>query len=306
MLDMKALSFFVAVAEAGGFRKASSRRGVLQSVISRKVRELEDDLGVSLFERHREGVRLTNAGRHFLEDVRRIFAHMERATSATSAAGLADQGRLSIGVASSMSAGFLYKLIGTWRAQHPSVALNIRDATPGELVAAVLERELDVTFITGTAVPPGCDMELLWIDSIYLAVSTANPVSKKASVEMKDIAAESFIVNQGNFGIEIRDFLIRQLSDLGVRPSVQVFDVGREVLFTMVGLGFGCTTAATLETGVQYPSVRYVPIKDVRLPFNAVWSPANDNPALRRFLSFGRVLSRAWEKGSSDRELANA
>jgi DNA-binding transcriptional LysR family regulator len=172
--------------------------------------------------------------------------------------------------------------------------MTIREATPQELIAAVVERELDVTFITGSAVPAGCDMELLWTDRIFLATGSDGAISRRPSVTLKTIASENFIVNQGNFGMEIRDFLIKRLSDLGVSPSVQVYDVGREVLFTMVGLGFGSTTAATLETGVAYPNVTYVPIEEVELPFNAVWSPANDNPALRKFLSVARTFSRSW------------
>jgi DNA-binding transcriptional LysR family regulator len=293
-LELKSLRYFVAVAEAGGFRRASQLHGILQSVLSRKVRELEDGLGVSLFERHREGVRLTNAGRRFLEEVRGIFAHLERATTSMSAAGSAGEGRLNVGVACSISAGYLHQLLRSWREQHPSVSVIMRDATPRELIESVVQRHLDVTFITGCAVPSGCDMEKLWTDRIFLAVSADNPVSTRTSVTMAEIAAEKFIVNQGNFGLEIRDFLIKRLSDLGVSPTVEVFDVGREVLFTMAGLGFGCTTAATLETGVAYPNVVYVPIRDVELPFNAVWSPANDNPALRRFLSLARALSRTW------------
>src|SRR5690606_27800089 len=99
---------------------------------------------------------------------------------------------------------------------------------------------------------------------------------------------------QTNFGVEIRDFLIKNLSDLGVSPSVQIFDVGTEMLFTMVGLGLGLSTANTVETGTTYANVTFVPIRDFRLPYNAIWAPANDNPALRRFLSEARVLSRSW------------
>ena len=167
-LELKSLRYFVAVAEAGGFRKASQLHGTLQSVLSRKVRELEDQLGVSLFERHREGVRLTNAGRQFLTDSRLIFGQLERATSALGAAGTAGEGALSIGIGCSMSSGFLHRLIKTWRNQHPHVHVVIRDGTPSELVASVVQREVDVTFITGSAIPPVCDMEQLSIDHIFL------------------------------------------------------------------------------------------------------------------------------------------
>jgi DNA-binding transcriptional LysR family regulator len=291
-LELRALSYFVAVAEAGGFRKASSGTGVLQSVLSRKVRDLEDRLGVSLFERHREGVRLTNAGSWFLEDVRVLFAQLEGAASTLRAAGVANEGRLSVGISSSISTGFLNRLLRGWKAEHPFVSLTIRDATPRELIAQVVQRTLDVTFVTGSTVPAGCEMEPLWTERVFLATAADNPLSRRSELNMDEIGGESFIVSRTGFGLEIRDFLIKSLSDLGVSPNVEIQDVGREMLFMMVGLGFGSTAAATSGTAVTYPGVVYVPIRDIRLPFNAVWSPANDNPAMRRFLSMARVLAR--------------
>jgi len=295
MIELKSLQCFMAVAQAGGFRRASARTGILQSVLSRKVRELEETLGVSMFERHREGVRLTNAGKRFLEDIKSLFAQLDRATSALQAAGSAGEGNLRLGFACSISGGFLRQLISNWRQSHPHVSLTLVDGSLQEMVAAVVHREIDATVTTGVAVPPGCDIEQLWVDRIFLAVPSSHRLSVRRCVSLQDAAQEKFIVNQSNFGVEIRDFLIKNLSDLGVSPSVQMFDVGREMLFTMVGLGFGCTTAATVETGTRYSSVTYVPVCDIQLPFNAVWSPANDNPALRRFLSEARLLSRSYQ-----------
>jgi len=199
-----------------------------------------------------------------------------------------------MGFACSISGGFLHEIIRRWRSQHPNVAIAVCEGSLEEMIAAVVQRELDMTITTGAAIPPGCDMEQLWLDRIFLVTAVSNPKSGRQSVSLAEIADERFILNHTNFSNEIRDFLIKNLSDLGVSPSVQAFDVSREMLFTMVGLGFGCTTAATVETGTRYANTAYVPIRDIRLPFNAVWSPDNDNPALRRFLSEARILAREW------------
>ena len=159
MIELKSLRYFLAVAEAGGFRKASARSGVLQSVLSRKVRDLEDALGVSVFERHREGIRLTNAGRRFLEDARALLAQLDRAVSALQAADSAGEGLLRLGFACSISGGFLRELIRTWRRNHPHVALTIRDGGLQELVAAVVQRDLDAT-VTRRSRPS--DLECAW------------------------------------------------------------------------------------------------------------------------------------------------
>ena len=85
--------------------------GIRQSAVSRHVRALEDHLGVSLFERYRTGVRVTNAGARFLQQAREALAQLDQASKLAGAAGRGAAGQLRIGIVSSMGAGFLRELI---------------------------------------------------------------------------------------------------------------------------------------------------------------------------------------------------
>ncbi|MBC7769371.1 MAG: LysR family transcriptional regulator [Phycisphaerales bacterium] len=109
------------VADSAGFRRASRDSGSKQSVLSRRVRGLEGELGASLFERTRDGVRLTYAGLRFLREVRAIFSGLESAVRAVRAAGAAAEGCIRIGTVASLSGGFLCQLIGDWRALRPPI-----------------------------------------------------------------------------------------------------------------------------------------------------------------------------------------
>jgi DNA-binding transcriptional LysR family regulator len=297
-MELRDLRLFVAVAEAAGFRRAARHLGTRQSIVSKRVRTLEDTLGVSLFERHSGGVRLTHAGEHFLSDVRVVLGRLSGAVASVRAAGCAGEGRFKIGIADSVSAGFLRQLLESWIRDHPTIRLDLFEAGPKELLGGVLNREIDVTFLTGATWPPGCDTQLLWHDHVFVAVPATSLYAKAAAVRLVELADERFIVSQGGFGPEIRDFIVKRISDLGVSPAIDVMDVSREVLITMVGLGFGLTLTASLEVGVIYPNVKFVQVADEKLPFSAVWSPENDNPALRRFLSHARVAARNWAKVS--------
>jgi transposase-like protein len=93
------------VGEYLSFRRAASALGVRQSAVSRRVRELEDELGVSIFERHHAGVRVTNAGIRFLQEAREALLQLDHAVKAAAAAGSGTVGRLSIGILSSMATG---------------------------------------------------------------------------------------------------------------------------------------------------------------------------------------------------------
>ena len=110
------------VAKYLSFRGAASALGIRQSAVSRRVRALEDELGVSLFERHRTGVRVTDAGARFLQQAREALAQLDHASKIAGVAGRGVTGQLRIGILSSMGAGFLRELIQAYSERHPDVA----------------------------------------------------------------------------------------------------------------------------------------------------------------------------------------
>src|SRR5947207_6682863 len=100
-LTLVSVSQALLVGEHLSFRRAASALGVRQSAVSRRVRELEDELGVSIFERHHAGVRVTNAGIRFLQEAREALLQFDHAVETAAAAGSGTVGRLSIGRLSS-------------------------------------------------------------------------------------------------------------------------------------------------------------------------------------------------------------
>ena len=253
---------------------------------------LEDELGVSLFERHRGGVRLTGAGRRFLADTRVALSHIDAAVRTASSAGHAGEGMVKIGVVSSISSSYPNRLIRSFMAAHPGVALDIVEASPGEHVAAILQRELDIAFVTGTPHPPGCDSQVLWTEPVLIAFPDGDPRVQNAIVELPNLADDHFIVSRSAPGPQVHDFLVQRLSSLGFRAHINHHRVGREALMSMVGLGFGLTVICGSEAGVMYPGVTFVPLAGETQAFSGIWSPDNDNPPLRRFLSAARAQSR--------------
>lgn len=291
-MELKDLQYFVAVAEASGFRRAALHLDVRPSVVSRRIRELEDHLGVSLFERSQAGARLTCAGRSFLDDVRRVFVQLDAAVRSVSAAGLAGEGFLRVGIVASISTGFPNLLIREWCRDHPRVTLDIVEGAPNEHVAAIIERRLDLTFVAGTPYSNGCDVERLWDEPIFAALPSGHQFATRELIDLRELARERFIVSGAAPGPEIHNFIIKRLSELGSSPCIRYFGVGRETLMAMVGLTLGVSLVSGAEIGVSYPGVTFVQVTGESLPFSAIWSPDNDNPALRSFLSKARIRAR--------------
>jgi DNA-binding transcriptional LysR family regulator len=280
------------VGEYLSFQRAASALGVRQSTVSRRVRQLEDELGVSLFERHRAQVRVTNAGAQFLKQAREALNQLEHAVRTANAAGTGSIGRLSVGILSSMATGFLRDLIQTYCSRHPKVAIQILERASVNNIEAVLKRQLDVAFIRDTSEASGCETLRLWSERVFVVLPEDHALAARKDLGWADLRNEHFIVRQ-SVDPELRERITTQLTDARHNPSMQTLDVGRETLMNLVSIGFGISLASEATTATSFPKVVFRPIAadDELLHFNAVWLPHNDNPALRRFLALARRMA---------------
>jgi DNA-binding transcriptional LysR family regulator len=284
------------VADHLSFRQAASALGIRQSAVSRRVRSLEDMLGVSLFERYHAGVRVTAAGAQFLEQARRALYQLEYATKTAGVAGRGANGRLSIGIFSSIAAGFVRELIRAFVRDHPDVRIRIVEGAAADHIALIRKRRLDIAFVRGVPVVPDCEVAQFWSERMFVALPHGHALCAKDEIGWELLRDERFIVRQTEPGPQIHDYVIARLADLGYYPSVQRFDVGRDTLMHLVALGLGLSFASESATAASFPEVVFRPIAGdgELLPFSGVWSSNNDNPAFRRFLSLARVLAAKW------------
>lgn len=293
-LDLVSVQHALCAADHLSFSRAARVLETPSSVISRRVRGLEDALGVSLFERHSGGVRPTEAGRRFFERMRRVLDDLDYAVMSADSAGRGAVGRLGIGIFASIGSGFAHELIDTFNAGHPRVFIDVMEGDPCEHVARIKERRLDVAFVTGEPVTPGCEAEQLWCERVFVALPARHPLSVLPSISWRQVRHERFLVSAEEPGPEIHDYIVSQVGELGHQPSVDRYKVGREALMSLVSLCLGVSVISEAGVATAYPGVVFRPLADGDriLPFSAVWAPANDNPALRRFLSTARALAR--------------
>lgn len=292
-MELRSIQAFVQVAEASGFRRASAQLNLRQSALSRRVRELEEELGVSLLERHRSGARLTTAGAEFLATARSALAELEFGARRAAHAGKGASGHLRIGIFASIASGFPHDAIAAFKDRHREVAVEIFEDAPVDHFLRIQERRLDLAIVTGVTQVGALVSERLWHERVALALPHSHKLSTGPALRWDLLQDERFIVSCDEPGPEIQHWLTRRLAALGRHPDIVRHKVARETLLILVGLGFGLTVVSEAATQVDYPDVafRFFEEQDDLLPFHLVWSEKNDNPALRRFLSLARAMN---------------
>jgi DNA-binding transcriptional LysR family regulator len=256
------------------------------------MRALEDALGVSLFERHRTGVRVTNAGDRFLREARAALLQLDHAVRAAAAAGTGSIGQVSIGIFSSIAAGYLRELIQLYCSQCPDVSVQILEGTSANNVAAVRNRQLDIAFITDFTDANGCETLPLWSERVFVVLPERHALRDREEIQWTDLRDERLIVRQ-SCDPAFHDRLSSRLIGGSGRADLRKLNVSPRNTdkSRAIGLGVGVTSEATIATPL--PSVVFRPIAgaDEVLRFSAASLPQNDNPAFRRFLSLGRKMT---------------
>jgi DNA-binding transcriptional LysR family regulator len=280
------------VAECLNFRHAANRLGVSQSRVSTRIKALEDELGILLFERRHRGVRLTDAGRCFIAEVATSIEHLDLAVKMAGAVSNGMRGRLCVGLHCSIAAGFLADLRRKYREMYPDIEVVIAEARSADTIRQIREGSLDVAFVMGGADAPDCHSRLVWNAPFVIALSVHHPLATGESFEWLDLAPETFLVRQGGAGPQMLNHITRRITELHRSPNIRRCDVGRDTLMYMVADGEGITLTTDAATHVPFPGVAFRMIADEteQARFSAVWLPHNRSLALKNLLDFAAAM----------------
>jgi len=287
----------LAVAEYLNFRHAATALGVAQSSVSARVKALEEDLGVLLFERHARGVRLTEAGRHFVERVAAGVDQLDHAVKTAGMAAAGEFGRLRIGIHALIPQSFLADLIGQYRENHPGIEVEITEGTARDAVMQLRADRLDVAFVAGKPELPDFHTRPIWTEPLMAVLSDGHRLAGQSVITWADLVGETFLVRYGGTGPQVHDHIVLRLAGRWPAPSILRLDVGRGTLLSMVGQGFGITIVGAATALLPTTGIVFLPLADEPEPiaFTAVWSPFNRSATLKNLLNLAGKMSRSGD-----------
>lgn len=284
----------LAVAEHLNFCRAAQALGTSQSSVSTRIKLLEEELGILLFERNTRGVRLTEAGRHFVERVTIGIDQLDHAIKTAGMVARGEQGRLRVGIHALIPGSFLATLIERYRELRAGIEVEITEGTARDSVMRLRANRLDLTFVAGAPEFPDCRSRRIWSERLLAALPSRHPLADGTGVTWADLSGDTFIVRQGGTGPQVHDHIVQRLAGGYSALSIVRFDVERGTLLAMVAQGYGVTIVGEATSRMYSPGVTFVPILDEPAPlaFSAIWSPHNRSPALRSLLDLAGQISR--------------
>ncbi|MFZ1964965.1 MAG: LysR family transcriptional regulator [Roseiarcus sp.] len=282
------LRYAVAAADHGSFRRAADALMVRQSTLSRCIRQLEESIGVIVFERSSGGVRATPAGRNFLLAARSILEQMDALATIAHSASCGETGRLTIGFYTSLSAGNLRATLKDYAQRFPRIDVGMKESSRTRLVTALRNGVLDIAIVAGEGSLLDSNAMPLWSERIVVALPERHRLATREIIHWTDLKGETLLLNQHDPSAEFQDILVAKLASPEDRPKILRHNVSRGSLKNLVGAGFGISLMTEACIGANLPGLIFRDLRDgagpSRIDYSAHWREDNDNPALASFL----------------------
>ncbi|HBP4946385.1 TPA: LysR family transcriptional regulator [Pseudomonas aeruginosa] len=260
-MELRHLRCFVALAEELHFTRAAERLHIEQPPLSRAIRELEEELGVVLFDRDRRGTRLTAAGAAFLQDARRLFTVLEQARENVRAVAAGLRGSLRIAVSDGAIGPRLSAFLARCRAEEPEVEIRLSEVPLAEQLRGLRTGDFMIGFAHTAEVGVGIVAEPLWRDPLVIAVPARHELLSHKEVPLHELGGHPLVLCDPQVCEGYCREITRLLGPLGHQQNIVEHVSSLEMMLTLVGAGYGVGfISATKIPASQRPDVVIRPL----------------------------------------------
>ena len=289
-MELRHLRYFVAVAEELNFTRAAEKLHLAQPSLTRQIHNLEEELGVRLLDRTRNQVSLTEEGRRFLIDARRLVALSLESVKAVQRFSRGESGQLNLGYLFKFNFDLLPATLATFYQTCPEIAVNLFDMSPAEQLRALEMRKIDLAFV-GLR-PPAASRNmaaLAWEcvahHKVVVALPARHPLAKKSKIKLSDLKPLFFVAMSEETHPGSRAWLSGLCQSAGFTPRI-LQDVDLESgLMTFVAEGLGVTLAREQIRNLPHPGVVFRPLAaNVKADYWIAWHRENRSRALMQYI----------------------
>jgi DNA-binding transcriptional LysR family regulator len=268
-VELRHLRYFIAVAEELSFSKAAEVLRTAQPSLSQQIRQLEDEIGVELFDRQKRQIALTTAGAAFLAEARQIIAQIDTAALHAREAGHGLRGELRVGYSFSAMMWTLPAAIRSYRRNHPNVRLRLRALALGEIIDALRRHDIDAAmFLAQSDLRRFSDVNARGIATLETGaiVPVGHRLAHRPSFAIEELADETLILYARAVG-DLYDHVLAQCRARGFTPA-RIEEVGRvETILGLVAAGEGISLVPRVYQSLGFRDIVYRELSPALEPF---------------------------------------
>lgn len=292
-MDLRRVRYFLAVAENLHFGKAAERMNVVQPAISQQIKRFEEELGVELFDRSGNEVRLTEAGRQLLPECDRLVAQAEHAVRVARSANAGTRGRVSFGFVDNSICNLLPPLVREYRRRFPDIELRLESLNRADQAAALVDRTIDVGLTPGPLSDASVESELFISASLVVALPANHRLATLPELRIEQLAEEPFVLFPSAMRTRILEITLSLCASSAFSPNVVQEANQMHTLIALVAAGLGITLVPQWVAGPDSNEIAFRALVGDIAPYELRlgWNRDRRNPAADEFIEVARVIA---------------
>lgn len=281
-IELRHLLYFKVLAEELHFRRAAEKLFIAQPGLSRQIKQLEESYGVTLFERNKRNVQMTEAGIYLFQEVKELFRHLDQIETQLQSFANGKISTLKLGFIGSAVQTILPELLVNLKQQQPDIELSLHELANETQLDLLEKKELDLGFIRLSETPPGLCSLPIHTEHFSLVLPNNHPLLKSPQPSLDAFKNESFILFSKNYSHSYYDLVMSIFSDHKFIPKVTLRTVNALTIFNMVAQGLGVAIVPSSLKNGYHVDVTFLELKTLpqRTTLSLVWNANNRNPGI--------------------------
>jgi|LNAP01.1.fsa_nt_gb DNA-binding transcriptional LysR family regulator len=296
-MNLRHMRYFIAVAEELSFTQAALRLHIAQPPLSQQIRQLEEELGVTLLQRTKRHVQLTDAGQIFYIHAKQILRATDVAALEAQRAERGEIGTLAVGFFEHMSYTLLPPIYRAFCERFPDVEVVLRWFPVVDQADALLRGDVDIAFMRPTSQFDGISTETLLTEPFVLAIPEHHPLASQDSVSLSQCATERFVLYAPKLAPDFHTMIYRLCAEAGFTPNAAL-EVGQ--IYACLGLVSSGVGLALVPSSVQRIHLEHLTYRPIQGQTSLVkvmlgWRSSNTSPLLQSFIDTAKEVMTAFE-----------
>lgn len=296
-IDLRHFRYFLAVSEERNVGRAAERLHISQPPLSRQIHQLEDQLGVALFQRSKTGVTLTKAGAAFLPEVRRTLAQAEKAIAAARAARDTDGGQFVVGYTTVFDRSVIPDMPDSFSQRFPNWRLVTKGKHSINLIRDLISGTMDAAFIGLHTEAQGLTTETIHEEAFVVALPAKHRLAKKRKLAFDDLHDEPMFWFERRLNPGFYDYCQKFFEQIGFKLNAIPEPPDHHILLGLIAEGRGIGLIPASLQNVKRHGVVFRALKEeskkLSIGIAVAYSQQNRSPVLHPFLDLIRTNALA-------------
>ncbi|WP_339917688.1 LysR family transcriptional regulator [Yeosuana marina] len=286
-IELRHIRYFLAVSELLHFRKAAEKLFISQPGLSRQIKEMEDHLGIKLFDRHNRQVKLTPTGLYLKEELSKNLKNLDAILNHAKLLEDGKDGKLNFGYVGSAMQKIIPELLLKFTEDHPNILFSLKEMDNNKQIEGLLSQDIDIGFVRLDRIPRGLESHPILKEPFCLVLPKNHVIDASNFKSLSQFKEEHFILFDPEYSASYYEKVMEIFDDSGFSPIVSHNTIHAGSIYKLVENNFGISIVPKSLINETNSKTKFIVLHKIkqRTILSAIWNKDNRNPILNNILS---------------------